>query len=320
MSDSHIQNIRRTDGRTLLVLRELLRCRNASQVAVRLNMSQSAVSHSLARLRQLFADPLFLRRAHGLEPTARALALAPRVERVIALMGELTGDAVGFDPAVSERRFKLIVPEFVGALAGARLAEIFAAHAPDACFALHHVSGETVWNLLRRGEVDIAVGRFDAPPSTDFAVAPLYEDRYCVAVRRDHPRIAQHAEEIALEDYETGRHVFAHSNTELASWEPHWDSGELRAPALVPHWLTALSVVSTSDAIATCPRRLAERMADRFGLKVLEPPFDTEPIRVYGARRRNYEDEGIDWLQERLREALAPVPLSGASRSVGHRP
>ena len=306
MTDFDYRNIRRTDGRTLLVFRELLRCRNASQAAARLSISQSAVSHSLARLRQLFADPLFLRRPHGLEPTSRALALASRVERVVALIGEMTGETVGFDPAASDRRFDLIVPEFVGALAGARLAEMFAEQAPHAGFALHHVSGETVWNLLRRGEVDIAVGRFDAPPNADFALTPLYEDRYCVAVRKDHPQIG---DAVTLAEYEAARHVFAHSNTELAPWEPHmhWHSSELQAPTLVPQWLTALSVVSASDAIATCPQRLAERMATRFGLKVLDTPFETTPIRVYGARRRNYQDEGVDWLQERLQEALGPA-------------
>ncbi len=285
----------------LLVFRALLECRSASRAAERLSLSQSAVSHSLARLRELFGDELFLRRPHGLEPTTRALRLAPNVERIVSLLAEMTGDPLEFDPRTSDRRFDLITPEFVAALAGGRLLELFAARAPGASFGLRQASGEAVWDLLRRGEVDLAVGRYEAPPGTDFTTTLLYEDRYCVVMRKGHRHTG---DAITYDRYRVLGHVFAYSNSELAPWEAQLDYGDLRADALVPHWLTALSMVSASDSIATCPRRLAERFARPLGLRIVEPGFLSTEIRVYAARRRHYEDVGIDWLQDRLADAL----------------
>ncbi|MBS0410897.1 MAG: LysR family transcriptional regulator, partial [Proteobacteria bacterium] len=77
MAEFDLNKIRRLDGTLLLVMRELLRRRQAQAAAARLGLSASAVSHALGRLRDLFEDPLFIRRPHGLEPTRRALELGP---------------------------------------------------------------------------------------------------------------------------------------------------------------------------------------------------------------------------------------------------
>ena len=71
-----VSHIRQIDGTLLLVFQELLRERRATAAAARLGLTQSGISHALNRLRLLFGDELFLRRPHGLEPTARALAMA----------------------------------------------------------------------------------------------------------------------------------------------------------------------------------------------------------------------------------------------------
>jgi hypothetical protein len=83
MSDFNLNQIRRLDGGLLLVFRELLRTRRASAVAQRLGLSPSAISHALNRLRDLFGDPLFIRRPHGFEPTRRAeeRATPPSIRR-----------------------------------------------------------------------------------------------------------------------------------------------------------------------------------------------------------------------------------------------
>lgn len=302
MDDIGLSSIRKADGRLLLVFRALLACRNASRAAERLNLSQSAVSHALGRLRDLFGDELFVRKSHGFEPTARALYLAPRIERIVTMLAELSGSPIEFDPGSSDRRFELIAPEFVAALAGGRLLEIFAGAAPRASFGFRQASGDAVWDLLRRGEVDLAVGRYEGLPGADFATTLLFEDRYCVVVREGH-RHAGNA--ISYDEYRAQGHVFAYSNSELAPWEAHVDYSGLRADALVPHWLTALSMAAASDSITTCPRRLAERMAAPLGLRIVDAAFLETDIRVYAAWRRHYDDAGIDWLRRRLADALA---------------
>ncbi len=87
MADFDQLKIRRLDGGLLLIFRELLVHKRASEVSRRLGLSQSAISHALTRLRDLFGDPLFIRKSHGFEPTRRAQELRPRIEALLDLIG-----------------------------------------------------------------------------------------------------------------------------------------------------------------------------------------------------------------------------------------
>src|SRR5258707_316439 len=105
MSDIDIKNIRRVDGGLLLVFGGLLRRRRATAVARELGLSHSALSHALTRLRDVFDDPLFIRRPHGLEPTRRALELGPRIDTLLDQIDETLRRGQTFAPATSTRRF-----------------------------------------------------------------------------------------------------------------------------------------------------------------------------------------------------------------------
>jgi len=101
-------NIRRVDFSLLLIFDELVRHQRTTVVADRLGLSQSAVSHALTRLRDLFNDPLFSRRPDGLTPTRRALELAPKVRTLMRLTHDVVGCAAEFDPTASDRQFRQI--------------------------------------------------------------------------------------------------------------------------------------------------------------------------------------------------------------------
>src|SRR3954452_1974939 len=100
-------HIRRLDMALLLLFRELVQSRRTTIAAERLGLSQSAVSHALGRLREIFGDTLFLRRSDGLQPTQRALELLPKVERLIALAYEMVRAFETFEPGESDRLFRL---------------------------------------------------------------------------------------------------------------------------------------------------------------------------------------------------------------------
>src|ERR1700761_5840610 len=121
MGDIDQLDICRIDGGLLLVFRELSRRGRTTAEAAHLGLSQSAVSHALGRLRDLFGDPLFLRKPHGLAPTRRALELAPRIEALIDMMGAAVRPAPGFDPTLSTRWFQIGATEFAPEAIGARL-------------------------------------------------------------------------------------------------------------------------------------------------------------------------------------------------------
>jgi DNA-binding transcriptional LysR family regulator len=297
MQDIDFNNIRRMDGSLLLVFHELLREKRATTVARRLGLSQSAISHALTRLRDIFGDPLFMRKPHGLEPTRRALELGPRVEALLQLADETLARERKFVATESRRRFILSAPEFVTALIGARLVEAFRRSAPYASVILESLPQAAAFEALKRGDIDLVLGRFSTVP-TGLVASMLFGDRYCIIARRGHPRFKGR---MSIEDYENFGHVFA-----ISEGIPEKEEGDTTAAmrAAVPRWLTVLVMVAASDAIGTVPLRLAERHAKMMGLQVIRTPFVQNPITVSAARRDGVKDAGADWLLEQVKSAV----------------
>lgn len=301
MSDFDRTKIRRLDGGLLLVFHELLRTRRATTVADRLGLSSSAISHALARLRDLFDDQLFIRRPHGMEPTRRALELAPQIHALIELAGQALSKEVGFDPLRSDRFFTFAAPEFVTALIGAELIKQLTTAAPRVTFGITFTADADAYRALTRGEIEFALSRLpSARPG--FTHEMLFEDRYCVVARRGHPRVKG---ALDLESWRDIGHIHAWSKSETGADSDEAAGGEPVAQlAVVPQWVTALLLAASSDGLVTCPRRLAERYADRLGLQVLDPPFEPLAVTIFVVRRTGAPDAGVDWLLGQVREAI----------------
>lgn len=277
--------------------------RNAKRAAAELNLSPAAISHGLARMRELLGDPLFVRRPHGLDPTLRALQLAPQVDAIVELASEILGGDTAFDPANSARRFNLSCPEFVSFSMVAPLLQQVRHIAPRISVRVTHLSQSSAFDGLKRGELDLALGRFEAPNSdaSNPVREVLYEDHYCVAVRSRHPSVGK---SLSKRQYAECRHVFATAESEIPLAETKADYGHLDVAAFVPQWLTALNVVSKSDAIATCPRRLADTASNSLRIRVLDCPYSFSPIPVEVARRSAGSDLGVEWLLDQIRQLI----------------
>jgi len=314
MSDFDQDDIRRLDGTLLLVFRELLTHRRATEAARRIGLSQSAVSHALARLRDVFGDPLFIRRSHGLAPTRRALELGPQIEALIALAETAISSRAGFDPARSRRRFELAGPGFVTSIIGGPLVESFRREAPGATFACRRLLIDLALAAVRRGDIDLALGQFTRIPAGLHAET-LYADRWCVIAREGHPTLKG---KITLETYAATPHVFvghpSGSNLDETSYDPEGlaqaygelpPPGQVNAAAYVSEWESAMLTVAASDAIADCPGRLAERHAKRLGLQLLEWPYGAERPPMQAVRRAGSADAGVEWLLHKVRAAAA---------------
>lgn len=306
MGDIDANKIAQLDGSLLLVLRELLVLRRTTLVAKRLGLSQSAVSHALARLRWLFGDPLFVRRPYGLEPTRHALELAPRIDNLIRSMSTALGASSIFDPAVTNRAFRLAAPDWITTLVAPSLVNAFAKQAPHARFAFSQHLGADALSALRRDEIDVALGRFH-PKLEGVNVGPLYEDHYCLIARAAHPKLRR---KLTKATYRTLERVQISVSGDFRALELDAE-GELvsagRVIAAVPRFLIAFAVVAQSDAVAIAPARLARGYARNFGLRTHEMPFALAPIRVL-AVRKPHPDPGAQWLVDVLQRAVEPPP------------
>lgn len=299
MRDIDATKIRRLDGGLLLIFRELLRRRRASEVAVALGLSQPAVSHALARLRDLFDDTLFIRRPHGLEPTRRALQLAPQIEALVELADQTLKKDSRFDPRVSSRRFLMAAPDFVAAHIGPWLLQQLGKLAPGAGVDISAMTNDAAISAVKKGEIDLALGRFGAAEA-GVKLELLYEDRYCVVVRKGHPAFRR---SISLKQYLEAGHIFSRAPGEGGEEDDVASAARLRVTAVVPRWLTVLVLVSQSDGIGTVPRRLAERHAGLLGLAILDAPFVGKVLKVSAAMRTGETDAGAAWLWGQVQAA-----------------
>src|SRR5215475_898215 len=106
----------RADLNLLVLFEVVLRERHVGRAADRLNLTPSAISHGLGRLRRLLNDPLFLRTPKGVVPTARAQELAVPIAEVLARVRSIVATAAPFDPATSTRRFAIGAPDGISAV------------------------------------------------------------------------------------------------------------------------------------------------------------------------------------------------------------
>lgn len=286
-------DIRKLDFALLAVFAELMRVRKTTAVAERLGLTQSTISHALARLRDVFDDPLFLRRPDGLEPTARAVELEPAVRRLLDLAEEAIAPARPFDPAAAEGVVRIAASDYACTLVGPRLIAALRETAPGLTVSLRFAVRDRALDALAGGDADLALGVFWRAQA-GIAVEPLVLESYAVVARGGHPALA--GGWIAREAYVAAPHALVSYDGEARGIvdETLAAHGERRrVVAALPFYLPALEVVRDSDALLTLPRRLAEAYAPVLGLAIAPPPIAIRPFTLSLAWHARNEKSGV---------------------------
>ncbi|QCI66863.1 LysR family transcriptional regulator [Phreatobacter stygius] len=304
MKDRDLIDIRRLDLTVLLVFAELVRRRKTTDVAARMGLSQSAISHALSRLRVVFADPLFTRRSDGLDPTPRALELAPRIEGVIEVLRAAISEGGTFDAGGAQRLFRLAANDHVMSLLTTALTGRLAAAAPGCRATWQFGGGADRFEALRRNTIDLAIGRVFRLPE-GIVAEPLFEESFAVVARKGHPALGQG---LTLEIYCALDHVLVsfrgnvRGSVDMALQRI---GRERRVRTSVPLFSTSLAIIAASDCIATVPARLAARLGPFFDLDSFAPPMPIDNYTVSLLRhQRTVGDHGLDWLIGCIRESL----------------
>ncbi len=150
-----IRDLGRLDLNLLVALEALLEEGNVSRAADRLFVTQSAMSKTLGRLRQLFDDPLFIRKGAGMVPTPRAVQLASQLPQVLLAVQEMLAPLT-FDPLTYVGHFSLLVQGHMGLWVIPRLIERLAGSAPHIRLsALSRVDG--AFEQLNTGKLDFVL-------------------------------------------------------------------------------------------------------------------------------------------------------------------
>jgi DNA-binding transcriptional LysR family regulator len=288
------------DLNLLLVFEAILKERSVSRAAERLNLTQSAVSHSLARLRALMDDPLFVRSRRGMEPTSFAESIAGRVTGVLGEIRGILASERAFEPASSTQRFTIGMTDYIGFVVMPRLARRLGDAAPKVRIVVLPTNAHGCTNLLERGELDLFVGTVPPDPPGTLASSDLYADELVCVARRGHPAFAS-----AL----TRSEFLACAHLHVSPWGASGfvdrmlaSQDAVRRIALtVGDFLVALPILEQSDLVAVLPRRMAEPMLSRFGLTMQPSPFEFggSPIGLTWHRRLD-ADPGLLWLKQEI--------------------
>jgi DNA-binding transcriptional LysR family regulator len=285
------------DLNLLAVFQEVYRERQISAAAKRLGLTQSAVSNALARLRRTFGDELFVRTAHGMQPTPFAEQVAGPLGVAMAQVALALNQRSKFDPATSNRRFVLAMTDVGEVHFMPALIERCRVLAPHVQVSSVRAGTIDLKDALESGRVDLAIGPFDGISEALYQ-RMLFRQPYVSMIRAGHPLARG---KLTLERFVAAEHLLVD-----ATDSPYDRINHLLEQAgigkttrfRVPHFTAVPYIVSASDLVVTVPQKLAERAAKPFGLKWIVPPLELPLLQtnLFWHRRFN-QDPGAQWLR-----------------------
>jgi DNA-binding transcriptional LysR family regulator len=306
------------DLNLLVALDALFRLRSVSRAAEQLHMSQSALSSSLARLREYFDDELLVQVGRNMELTPRAEVLREAVRDVLVRVDTTITAMPSFDATQSDREFRIFVSDFTMAV----LMPHF--------FALAQEQGSTVrfqlmpqtrqpQRTLEQGDGDLLVVPHDYC-STDHPDEKLFEEEFCCVVW-DQSRIARNG--LTMESYAEAGHVVMQPPGMDRSFEYRFmqETGIQRKVEVNTYsFLAAAYLVVGTERIATVHRRLALQVSRGLPLKILPLPMPmkrmTQSMQWHKYRT---QDPGLLWLRGLLKQAVVRMDADIGRADSTHR-
>lgn len=299
--------LRRLDLTVLLVFVNLMRLRKASDVAEHMGLTQSSISHSIKRLRDAFGDPLFLRTPKGMEPTAVATGLEPRIRHVVETLANAIKLPVTFDPALSSETLRIGAYDNEMTTLVPSLLQVVREQAPGMRVSILPHGRRPAIDALEQGDIDLALGFAWGLPRS-IQKTDLYEERYSVVMRRAHPDAVTTMD---LGTYLKAEHLIVSPEGDLrgiVDQELDKRGHARRVIMAVPHFLPALSIVAGTDLIATLPARLVASQSARYDLVACPAPVEIRPFTVSAMiHERNANSPLHRWVIAALSDISKPV-------------
>lgn len=290
----------------LRVLMTLAQTRNTYRAAEQLHLSQSAVSRSLGRMREVLGDPLFVRSGQGLEPTALTERMVARLPEVFDLISDVVEGSSGFDPATWQGNASIALSTVANRCWGSALLERLQERAPNIEWSFQTWHASTVAEILDgRTALGIHIENPGWPQS--LYQQPLLEDHYVLMARNGHRELGR----------KPGMKVFEQFplvSLMLPDWNDYENrlEGAIRAAGIQPqvnlrtdNMGLALDSLKKGDCLMAGTRSLVDHLPD---IDYLDYPREIElpganVMLCYPRRQRN--SAKYLWLEEQARVVLA---------------
>ncbi|MCX2561660.1 LysR substrate-binding domain-containing protein [Acetobacter farinalis] len=293
-------NLKSFDLNLLVTFDALMTERSVTRAAARLKIQQPAMSHALATLRLLLDDELLVRTGSVMQPTAKALAMAPGVQTLLQQVQGLLAPQDTFCPGTEQRVFRLGFSADLEVSVMPRLIACLQQQAPGIRLLGRHVSRGDAHTLLDTGALDSAVGCFDFDLERYHGTV-LYEQSLvcCFNPARMEPGF-----DLTEELYTTLPHVLMTMKDDIQGClsDALKQAGkELNVVLATSDFLTALATAASAPVIATLPDGVASQYAGHFGLVTRPVPFALRvPAVSLVWSARSHRDPASCWLRDTL--------------------
>lgn len=299
-------NLASLDIKLLIVFDAVMRERSVTRAAVRVGMSQPAVSSALNRLRDLVRDTLFLRVAGGVRPTPRAEELALPVQQALRQL-QYAFEPPVFAPETARRSYTIAASDHASTLVLPALASRIFASARGIQLKILPKFNPHILMQMDSGEVDFGLGVIHEMPQR-FRHQTLFRERYVCFMRPDHPLAAG---ALTFERYIEAHHltVAPLENTgQLIDRLLARRNAERHVAMTVNQSLLAPDILRGTDLILTTLRMLAARVPAFAGLSVRPLPFLEDPVEVrltwHGVQTN---DPSHRWMREQIVDVCAAI-------------
>jgi DNA-binding transcriptional LysR family regulator len=299
------------DLNLLIVFDALLRERSVTEAAGTLGVTQSAISHSLKRLRDFFADPLFIKTSAGMTPTAKALALRPAILDLIDTLRRHILSQAEFEPLLAKRTFTLCMSD-MGELAF--VPSLFAqlkVLAPHCDLHTIQVTNDTLEATMGAGKADLAIGSVRNAPN-DLYQQELYSHTFVCIVSVKNDEVGA---EISREKFCQMPHIAVTLPGQASTpYDSALEDAGIKRRIVIstPHFLIVpLMLDQHPEFIATVPRALGTVFSRHRLVRMLEPPvvLPTFNMRQYWHPRFHHDRANI-WLRNVVKTTFDQLPVS----------
>jgi LysR family transcriptional regulator, nod-box dependent transcriptional activator len=302
------------DLNLLVALDALLTERSITLAGQQLHLSQSAVSAALGRLRDYFGDELLVQAGRRMVPTAVGTELANPVRKILLEIQATIATRPAFDPGSSDRRFSLMMSDYVALVLMVDVVQRVTELAPGISFELvHNNVSSPPWEHLDHADIDLLIMPAEMVPGGHSKERLFVDDYVCVAWDGN----SELGDELSLESYLKAGHV-------ILQWSrgrtPNLDEFvlskmglERRIEVIAMNFGMLPSFVVGTPRLATVQRRMAEYYVKTMPLKILEVPLDLPVLDESVHWNAAFDqDPACKWLRQILREVakdLTPAAL-----------
>lgn len=302
----------RFDINLLKVLESIYSNGGITGAANALHLTQPAITHSLNRLREIFADPLFVRQGNKMVPTYKTRAMMPKIQFHLSGLRAAVQAENEFDPAQVDSVFTVGFRDVLESIVFPALVRQISSEAPRIKMVSRRVRREEVERELVSGAIDLLI---DRGKHTDNRIRNQYlgDETLVVAMRSDHPLACA---PLRARDYLAARHVVVAPHGENDPLDMLLsEGGKTRDIGLVcQHYFSACQVAVNSDWLLTMPSVYAGTLSRLLPIAVHPMPIKLKPLRIEMYWHVSKDD---DPAQRWLRGLIVNVLNAQTGRKLG---